>query len=263
MRARHPAARLRTVGYIPGLRRPTSALTQAGPVWLALAGFAIWFATTAILIRSGPQCQPHVIDEPRWTGFIEGRPMNTPTITNGDRSNRLLVFARCHDAQLFAIKTALTSAETALLQIALDQLIEIGMLALYRFDTPVLGAENWQGLVAHLRREVGALGVEAALTAAAYPATATPMPQTLVPVWPFERLNGQIDVLTACGLFMGASITFEALPVLDADLTEPIPSVSARFARWRAATGRNVMLGTVAIPGGDTAHAVFASVRAG
>lgn len=185
-----------------------------------------------------------------------------PTGVGDERRPRLLTFARSHDAQLCAVRADLTTAETTRLRSTLDGLVEIGAVALYRLDTPLNEAGDWQALVGHLREHVGSPLTDAAIAAAEYPATPTPKPQTLVPVWPFERLDEDPDVLTACGLFMGTPIRFEALPVLDADLAQPAPHVAARFAAWHAALGQRSTFGTVAVPGSDAAHAVFAAVQA-
>lgn len=185
------------------------------------------------------------------------------TASGGERRQRLLSFARSNDAQLYAIRTNLTSAEVTRLGAALNQLVGIGALALYRLETPPVEAADWTGVVTYLQQKIGALCTDAAFAAAAYPATPTPKPQSLLPVWPFERLPDHAEVLAAYGLFLGLPILFEALPVLDAEPAEPTPEVVTRFLRWRIATGPDAMLGTVALPGTDVAHVVFASVRSG
>lgn len=190
--------------------------------------------------------------------------MHTPSAAlAGERRLCLLTFARSHDAQLSAVSANLTTTEITRLRLALNQLIELGAIAIYRLDTPLIEAGHWQAIIGFLREQVGSVLTDAASAATMYPATPTPKPQTLVPVWPFERLPNDPDVLTASGVFMGMPISFEAFPVLDADLTRPAPHVAARFAAWQSALRQPAMVGTVAIPGCHAAHAVFASVQAG
>ena len=190
--------------------------------------------------------------------------MHSPsTLLDVEKLPRLLTFARSHDAQLCAVRATLTTAETARLRAALDRMVEMGAVAIYRVDAPPADTGDWETIVNHLREHVGRIPTDAAILSADYPATATPKPHALVPVWPFERMDDDPDVLVACGLFMGRPIIFEALPMLDADLTQPAAPVGARFAAWRAALTPPTALGTVALPGSDGVHAVFASVRSG
>lgn len=186
-----------------------------------------------------------------------------PPLLDGEKLPRLLTFARSHDAQLCVVRADLTNAETKRLRAALDQMVEMGVVAIYRVGTPPAETGDWQTIVDHLRGQVGSIPTDAAILSGDYPATATPKPHALVPVWPFERMDADPEVLVACGLFMGMPIVFEALPMTDTDLTQPAAPVAERFAAWRAALKSPASLGTVAIPGSDAAHAVFASVRSG
>lgn len=185
------------------------------------------------------------------------------TIPASDRQPCLLTFARAHDAQIFVIRADLSPTETTRLVVVLDQLIEVGALAIYRVNPPLDRAADWQELVELLRDQLGAIITDAVVASSAYSSTPTPKPQTLVPVWAFESLDAASEVLTACGVFSGVPIVFEALPVEDADLTQPLPSVAVRFAAWRSALDQGTMLCTAAIAGRDRAYAVFASLRAG
>ena len=180
-----------------------------------------------------------------------------------DREQRLLIVARSDEAQLFALRTKLNENEISRLRALLDTLIEMGALALYRFDTPVADTTNSVEVERHLRTIVGEICGEAAIGASHYPASVTPKPQTLIPVWPFERLNTNSDILTAYGVFLRMPIAFEALPVADIDPTECTPDIGSLFPAWRQALGQDAILGTVSPPGHDGAHAVLASVRAG
>lgn len=179
------------------------------------------------------------------------------------RQSRLLTFARAHDAQLYATQTLLTSDEAKRLRATLDQLVEIGSIALYRLGTPIEEAADWQQLVTVLQSHIGALCFDAAISAADHPATTTPKPRTLVPVWEFEHVPNDAPTLTAYGLFMGAPIAFEALPMVDGDPMRPSPAVASRYAAWRAAAEGGALIGTVALPSRDAPFAIFASVRAG
>ena len=187
-----------------------------------------------------------------------------PTLQTGTQPNATtLTIAISKGAKTAAIATILTAIEQRDLCRALDQLIEIGALATYDFAPGPCHAAGFAETLALLRERMGAVPVDAAVGAAPHPATPTPKPEMLVPVWPFEPVLGNSDALIAFGIFSGMPIAFEAMPVKDDYLMQPSESVVARFTAWRAAVDRNATLGSVTIPRQERSYAVFASLRAG
>lgn len=190
--------------------------------------------------------------------------MNTHSIPTADqRRHRLLTYARCHDAQMFTISANLNDTETCQLRRILDLLVELGVLAIHRLEASLDVSSGLNDTLATLRRDLGSMVVEAAAAAARHPFTPVPKPQSLVPVWSFERAQDNPALLNAHGLFSGVPIVFEAIPVQDPDLLRPLAEVKARFEAWRIAMGPDAILGTCAVPGASGAYAIFGASRAG
>lgn len=189
--------------------------------------------------------------------------MHTASVAlTSERHSCLLTIARAQDAQLSAVSANLSPDAVTRLRASLDRLVEIGAIAIYRLDTPLIEADDWEAIVDFLREQVGSLPTDAAVAATMYPATPTPKAQTLVSIWPFERLSDDPDVLTASGIFMGMPMTFEAFQFLEPEATQPAPEVASRFSAWQLALRKPAMIGKVIIPGSQAAHAVFAYVQA-
>lgn len=201
---------------------------------------------------------------PAGRGSFQDTQMNTHPTPNADqRRPRLLTYARCHDAQLFAISADLNDAETCRLRRILDLLVDLGVLAIHRLEAPLVLPTGLDDTLATLRRDLGSMVVEAAEKAAKHPFTPVPKPQSLVPVWSFEKARDNPTLLTAHGLFSGVPIVFEAIHVQDADLLRPFEAVKARFEAWRIAMGPDATPGTCAVPGAFGAYAIFGASHAG